>query len=163
MITSQCGDVEFAFDRPYRNRLGLRLAELAKRNEIACRRASGFLREFALRRGKRVFAGFIEAFGNRPGAFVLLLPERSARMHEQHFDRAALAAIHQNARAPLWHARSLGLAYVKIWNGGEKSALVGAEGGLQQPYLRPHGIDDRRARRRRPLAATVDELIEARH
>ena len=96
-------DVEVAFHRPRRHDLAARLHELAERAKLAVRARAGFLLELAHRDGERLLALGIFAFRDRPGAQVLLGPERPARMHQQHFDAAAVTPIHQDAGAALGH------------------------------------------------------------
>jgi len=55
----------------------------------------GFLLEFTLGRGQEGFAWFNFALGNAPGAVVLVLEKRPARMDEQHLQLAVANPIRQ--------------------------------------------------------------------
>src|SRR5215510_11368979 len=57
--------------------------------------------------GERFLAGVGLPLGNRPGAQVLVLPERTARMDEQHVQAVFAAAEHEQARAALRHVAIL--------------------------------------------------------
>src|SRR5262249_58798009 len=81
-----------------------------QRKEIALRTSPGLLFEFALRHRKRVLVFGIFPFRDRPGAQILLGPERAARMHEQDLDLAAASSVHQNAGAALGHGTFLARA-----------------------------------------------------
>src|SRR5262249_6336766 len=98
--------VEIAFESPGGDDLAPALNDLTQRKEIALRTGPGLLFEFALRRRERVLVFGIFPFRDRPGAQILLGPERAARMHEQDLDLAAASSKHQNAGAALGHGTS---------------------------------------------------------
>src|SRR5262249_60040548 len=102
--------VEIAFEPPGGDDLAPALNDLSQRKEIALRTGPGLLFEFALRRRERVLVLGIFPFRDRPGAQILLRPERAARMHEQDLDLAAASSEHQNAGAALGHGTFLARA-----------------------------------------------------
>src|SRR6478672_13100360 len=75
------------------------LLERAELREFAVHGEAGFLREFPARRGERILVRLDGAFGNGPGAGVLVLPERAAGMDEEELEILGLAPVHQNASA----------------------------------------------------------------
>ena len=70
---------------------------------LALRTRAGLLLELSAGRSQRVLAWLVGALGDAPGTLILLGPERPARMHQQHLDAAAPAAVEQNAGAALGH------------------------------------------------------------
>src|SRR5262245_45047988 len=96
--------IEIALDGEGRDHLLARLlyrAEIEQRAGRKC--AAELLGELALGRRKRIFVFAVFALRDRPGALVLVRPERTARMREQKLDPARGAAIHQDAGAELRH------------------------------------------------------------
>ena len=61
------------------------------------RRQTGFLGELPLRGLPRVFVVGVLALEDRPRAVVLLRPERSAGMADQHLDDAVADPVQQKA------------------------------------------------------------------
>src|SRR5690349_5243549 len=90
-VAADAGRSEIALQSPGRDDLSASLSNFSERNEIASDRYPGFLLEFAAGRGEWIFIGFVLALGDRPSAFVFVLPERSSRMREQHFDLCSCA------------------------------------------------------------------------
>src|SRR5215510_12206201 len=84
-----------------------RLPDRRELNEGSARLDAGLLHELARSRGERFLAGVGLPLGNRPGAQVLVLPERTARMDEQHVQAVFAAAEHEQARAALRHVAIL--------------------------------------------------------
>jgi len=71
------------------------LNELAEIDDVAARRGCAKLFfEFAAGDGERLFALLIFSLRDRPGAFVLPCPERTAGMHEQELELRPVPAIH---------------------------------------------------------------------
>ena len=80
--------IEIAFDREGGDLLPARLHSSPSSIDVAGRRrAPELLFEFAAGDGERILALVIFALGDRPGAMVLLRPERTAGMHEQQLER----------------------------------------------------------------------------
>src|SRR5262249_60919976 len=79
------------------------LNDLTEREEIAPRTRPRLLFELALGHRERVLAFGIFPFRDRPGAQILLGPERAARMHEHDLDLLAASSEHQNASAAVGH------------------------------------------------------------
>jgi hypothetical protein len=77
-----------------------------ERGERAVDGEAGLLGELAPGRGERILARLELALGDRPGAGILLGPERAAGMDEEHFRRGAALAIYQQAGALLGHGRA---------------------------------------------------------
>ena len=71
--------------RPGDDCLAAGLLVRPKFEEIALNRHTRLFEKLALGRGEEVFAFIGEAFGNRPGAKILLRPEWPARMNEHDF------------------------------------------------------------------------------
>ena len=76
--------IEVAFDGKGGDDLPARLNQLAELDRVTCRRRfAELLFEFAAGDGERILALVIFALRDRPGAQILLRPERPAWMHEQ--------------------------------------------------------------------------------
>src|SRR5262249_11852544 len=103
-VRGQRRGIEIAFESPGGDDLAAGLNDLTEREEIALRTGPRLLFEFALGHRERVLAFGIFPFRDRPGAQILLNPERAARMHEQDLDLVAASAEHQKAGAALGHA-----------------------------------------------------------
>ena len=58
---------------------------------------TGFLNEFPPGGSEGIFTDFVFAFGDGPGAEVLVLPEGAAGMDEKHFKPAAVLSVKQNS------------------------------------------------------------------
>src|SRR4029453_2400190 len=79
-------DVDVTFDGPGLHHLAAALLDRSQRNEGAVDRLAHLFEEFALGGGEAVFIVTELALGNRPGAEILLRPERPAGMDQEHFD-----------------------------------------------------------------------------
>src|SRR5262249_34315677 len=97
--------IEIALQRPGGDNLAAFLGDVAERHKLAFDVGTGLLREFAPGDRERILAFRIFAFGDRPGAEILLGPERPTRMHQQQLDGIARLAIKQDAGAALGHRR----------------------------------------------------------
>src|SRR5882724_3654421 len=82
------GGIEVAPHGPRIDELSPRLAPGRKREGLTRRPRAGLFLELAPRGGERIFPLLDPSLGNGPRARVLLLPERPARMHEEHFEPA---------------------------------------------------------------------------
>src|SRR5205807_91429 len=85
------------------NDLAALLLHRGERDEWAVRNQARLLGELAPRAGEQI-AGFHEALRDGPDAFVLLRPQRAARMREQDF-QAVVVAIGEDSGAHLAPAR----------------------------------------------------------
>src|SRR5260370_5542637 len=108
------GRVEIALDRPGEHALAAGLAHLAQRAELALGPDPGLLLELAHGDRERILAGRIFALGDRPGARILLGPERPAGMDQQHGPAVRIPAIQQDAVALLLHALAPGLPSMSL-------------------------------------------------
>src|SRR5262249_54958323 len=99
-------EIAVAFDRPGPHRLSSRLLEAAEIEECSYGAEAGLLFEFALSGGEWIFVALKDSLRDRPGAVVLLGPERPARMHQQELGLRRATAEHQNACAVLRHGVS---------------------------------------------------------
>src|SRR5690242_18816245 len=107
MVRGEPRRLEIAFDGKRGDHFATWLHDLAKFEKLVRRRRTAeFLLELALSGAKRIFALLVFALGDRPGASILLHPERAAGMHKQELELSRVA-IHQKSRAPLGHAESL--------------------------------------------------------
>src|ERR1700735_5782747 len=71
--------------------------------ELALDRHAGLFEKFALRGCEQVFPFVRQTLGNRPGAKVLLRPERTAGMDEHYLQIRRSSSKQQNACADLRH------------------------------------------------------------
>jgi hypothetical protein len=116
-IAPDCRSVAIAFERPCVNDLPAGLPDPAQRNEFSARFYANFLFEFALRGCKRLFVELNLTFGNRPGSQILIHPQRSTRVNQEHFRRIHLrgtparATEHQEPRALFGHIPSIALPF----------------------------------------------------
>src|SRR5262249_19404385 len=117
-VGSQGHGIEVAFERPGGDDLAAALHDLAERKELALPGRAGFLLDLALGHRERVLAGDIFAFRDRPGAEILLRPERPARMHQQQLEAGAAPAVEQDAGAALGHYRRLLRAIARVTSTG---------------------------------------------
>src|SRR5215470_1021449 len=106
-VATDRGGVRIALEGPSLDQLAASLLDRCELNEGPARLDARLLPELARSRGERFLAGVVLALGNRPGAQVLVLPERTARMDEQHVQTVAAAAEHEQARAALRHVAIL--------------------------------------------------------
>src|SRR5712692_9671998 len=77
--------------------LTARLPRRSQGAEIAAYGLPGLFGEFAERGVERLLFGGELALWDRPGAMVLLGPERAARVNEEYFRRRRAAAVDQDA------------------------------------------------------------------
>src|SRR5437016_396113 len=98
-VASDRGRIAIGFNQPGRDDLSAWLLEVAQCNEIAVDAKARLLGKLALCRFEGRFAFFVEAFGDRPRAHVLLRTERSARMHEEELKLWPATAKQQQSRA----------------------------------------------------------------
>src|ERR1700694_5106330 len=87
------GNVEIAFDRESNHPLAAALTNLAKRFKRPGDSSAGFFRKFPTGGDGGILACVDFAFRDRPGAFILAAPVRSARMHQQDFKLRSDAQI----------------------------------------------------------------------
>lgn len=92
-VADQRRGIEIAFEREGVHPFAAGLLDRGQGVEIAGKRCAGLLGEFADRGGKLLFAGVRLALRDRPDARVLLLPERSAGMDEEHLGSGAAPAV----------------------------------------------------------------------
>ena len=105
-VTLRQGDTsgEIAANGEGHNQFATRLLDLAEGRELASRRRTAeLLLKLPLGDSERILALVVFALRDRPGALILLCPERAAGMHEQQLKLAARVAIHQNAGAAFRH------------------------------------------------------------
>ena len=76
-----------------------RLTNASERDQRTCRHDAELLDEFPARRRLRILAGAAFALGNRPGAIVLVAPERAAGMDQQHQQSTAFSLVQEDAGA----------------------------------------------------------------
>jgi len=102
-IRAHGGDVQIAFNGKALHNLAAFLLHVAKIGHRALRCGTKLLLELATRSDQDILASLRLAFRDRPRAKILLGPERSPGMNEQHVDVAAHALPHQESRAQLRH------------------------------------------------------------
>ena len=94
----------------------------------------------ALERGRRAPARRPFALGNRPGALILVAPEWSARMHQQHEDLAAIALVEENSNATPQRRYAGGCMRSLAWKNrranAESSPSLGWIDGLDAGHAR---------------------------
>ena len=79
-----------------------RLTNASERDQCAGRHGAELLDEFAARGGLGILTGPALALGNRPGAIVLVAPERAAGMDQQHQQATTLAFCKEGCRRFRW-------------------------------------------------------------
>src|SRR5262249_11034195 len=79
-VAADRGSRRIALEGPGLDRLAARLFDRCELDEGSARLDAGLLRELARSGGERFLASVVLALGNRPGAQVLVLPERTARL-----------------------------------------------------------------------------------
>ena len=102
LVAAHRVDVEIRLDRPGDHHFAVtltHLAQLAVGIQVGGRGRSELLGELATRRSERVLVVAVLAFGNRPRAFVLGRPERTAHVGQQNFELAQAATVEQQAGA----------------------------------------------------------------
>src|SRR5215467_11618289 len=99
--------VTVTLEGPGRHHLAARLLHRREGDEGPARLDPRLLPELARGRDERLLAGVVLSLGNGPGAEVLVLPERAARMDEQHFQLAAAPTEHEQTSALLRHVAIL--------------------------------------------------------
>ena len=77
----------------------------AEIEEFAVNDHAGLFEEFTSGGGEEIFAVIDEALRNRPRSFILLRPERAARMREHNFEAGGLSSKQQDACAHFGHAK----------------------------------------------------------
>src|SRR5438093_2894370 len=104
--------VEVSLDRPPQHELARLLCDLSKIDErVVWDLVSGFFREFSPSHRHELLTGLNLSLGNRPVADVLLDPERSALMGQEHLHAILPTAPEQDAgaRAPRFVGRHMHL------------------------------------------------------
>ncbi len=96
--------IEVALDRPRVNELAAGLTNRSECDELAGHRRAELLFELPPRCGERIFVGVDLTLRNRPGALVLLRPQRAARVHEQDLDASRCAPKQQQSCTLPGHA-----------------------------------------------------------
>lgn len=103
LIAFDCRRIEIAADRPGEDRFAAGLTTRRQGAEFAGDHGSRFFGEFAYCCLERFLARLYLAFGDGPGAFVLLCPVRAAGMDEKNFERAFSYAVEQQPCALFCH------------------------------------------------------------
>src|ERR1019366_2186740 len=88
--------VTIAFQGPYRQLLAAGLGEAPQRPKIPVGRKTRLFAKFPLCRGKKILLTIGNAFGDGPGALVLIRPIGSARMNQKDFGPSSGPAVEQN-------------------------------------------------------------------
>src|SRR6185312_3898500 len=98
--------IAITLDGPGIDDLAAGLPDGRQRAELASDGEARLLGELALRPRQQILARRRLAFRDRPGAGILLGPERAAGMHQEHFRHRPPEAVEQHACALLSHRRS---------------------------------------------------------
>src|SRR5215831_3323992 len=106
-IAADGRSVAVALESPGRDHLAARLLYRCEGDEGPARFDPRLLAELARGGDERLLARVVLSFGNGPGAEVLVLPERAARMDEQHLKLAAAPTEHEQTSALLRHVAIL--------------------------------------------------------
>src|SRR6185437_2125962 len=140
--------IKRALERKGHDHLAAWLLVGAEIEEFAGDRRARLLEEFALRRDEQVLAFVDEPLRNRPGSRVLLRPEGTARMDEQHLKARRTAAEQHNPRANLRHASEVRAPrLVAIGRDGETLARLARSGPSRKTgYSRAAGLRQTSAR-----------------
>src|SRR5207244_555576 len=89
-------DVEISLDRPSSHALAARLRDRAEIDRVAGRDlVAELLRELAPRGRERILVLAVLALRDRPRSRVLVRPERTAHVREQHLDLAPACSSEQ--------------------------------------------------------------------
>src|SRR6266545_1087972 len=100
--------IEIAGSRPGAEDLAAPLPDRAQLQQVLVPEpVAGLLLQFAQRGLQRVVALVVLALGDRPGAQVLLGPERATRVDQEHLDVVPTAPVQQDAGAHLGHTDPL--------------------------------------------------------
>src|ERR1700760_2127233 len=83
LVAGERRRIEIAGEGPGMHPFAAGLLDGWQRTEIAGGHRARLFGEFADRRGEALLAGIRFALGDRPGAFIFLLPERAAGMDEE--------------------------------------------------------------------------------
>jgi len=87
--------IAVTFESPHRHDFAAFPLDAAEGEKRSRRPQPDFLFEFTLGRGKLGFPVLYFAFGQKPGPFILLCPERPARMDQQDFQGPIADSIHR--------------------------------------------------------------------
>src|SRR4051794_24311060 len=78
-------DVDIAVDSERDHPLAATLVNIAERIKHSRESDAGLLHEFSARSNSGVLSFIYLALGNRPSPFILFVPVRAARMHQENF------------------------------------------------------------------------------